>query len=91
MQNSLLQSYFCGHHEECSVHGSKWALRQAKSNIDKWFPVVAVLERMSDSLRVLEHRLPKFFSGAMQLYEELGGTFISRKLLPHILYEAGQV
>ena len=58
------------------MHGSKWALHQAKSNIDKWFPVVAVLERMIDSLRVLEHRLPKFFSGAKQLYEELGGTII---------------
>ena len=76
MHKPLLQSYFCGHHDECVVRSSKWALQQAKSNIDKWFPVVAVLERMKDSLQVLEHFLPKFFSGALHFYEEKGGTFL---------------
>ena len=75
-QKSYFQAYFCGQHDECAVHGSKWALQLAKSNINKWFPVVAVLERMKDSLQVLEHLLPKFFLGALHHYEKEGGTVI---------------
>ena len=70
----ISQSYFCGQHEECMAHGSRWALQQAKSNIDQWFPVVAVLERMKDSLQVLDHFLPRFFARAPHVYEEIGGT-----------------
>lgn len=71
----ILQPYFCGQHDECMVVGSKWALNRAKANIDRWFPVVAVLERMTQSLRVLQHFLPKFFSGAPRVYsQELRGN-----------------
>ena len=67
-QCSFLQPYFCGQHDECMVVGSEWALNHAKANIVSWFPVVAVLERMMHSLRVLEYRLPKFFTGASRVY-----------------------
>ena len=67
-QCSFLQPYFCGQHDECMVVGSEWALNRAKANIDSWFPVVAVLERMTQSLKVLEHCLPKFFTGASHVY-----------------------
>ena len=74
--NDKLQPYFCGQSDECMIVGSKLALDRAKANIDRWFPVVAVLERMTQSLRVLEYVLPKFFSGASRVYsQDLKGEY----------------
>ena len=74
--NDKLQPYFCGQSDECMIVGSKLALDRAKANIDRWFPVVAVLERMTQSLRVLEYFLPKFFSGASRVYsQDLKGEY----------------
>jgi hypothetical protein len=64
----LFQPYFCGQHNECMVAGSTWALQRAKENIDRWFPVVAVLERMTQSMEVLEQFIPTFFKGAVKIY-----------------------
>ena len=74
--NDKLQPYFCGQSDECMIVGSKLALDRAKANINRWFPVVAVLERMTQSLRVLEYFLPKFFSGASRVYsQDLKGEY----------------
>ena len=39
-------------------------MAKAKENVEKYFPVVGILERLNDSLLVLEHKLPQFFKGA---------------------------
>ena len=60
--------YFCGHHPDCSKLGSPTALQMAKANVENNFAVVGVLELLDESLAVLEHRLPQFFSGLTEEY-----------------------
>ena len=66
----FFQPYFCGQYDECSLVQSKWALEKAKSNIEAFYPVVAVLEDLDNTFFVLENKLPKFFSGISKLYYE---------------------
>ena len=63
--------YFCGHHPECSKLGSKIALQLAKHNVDHNFAVVGVLEHLNETMAVLEDKLPKFFTGAQEYYNNL--------------------
>ena len=49
---------------------NKWALDKAKSNIEKWYPVVGVLEDLQTTFLVLENRIPKFFHGITKIYYE---------------------
>ena len=51
------------------MHGRSWALARAKSNIDRFFPVVAVLERLDESMAVMEARLPKYFKLVSKYYK----------------------
>lgn len=44
----------------------------AKFNIESEYSVVGVLEKMDQTLGALEKFVPTFFSGAVQLYNELG-------------------
>ncbi len=64
------QPYFCGHSEECLILGSQWAGQKAKENIDKYFPVVGVLEHFGASLRLFEKILPKYFKGIEKKYQK---------------------
>ena len=43
--------------------------KKAKQNVDRHFAVVAVLEEIEKSLRVLEHYVPRFFTGVGQAYQ----------------------
>ena len=54
---------------ECNWFESDAALQKAKQNVDKHFAVVAVLEEIEKSLRVLEHYVPRFFTGVGQAYQ----------------------
>lgn len=45
-----------------------WALQRAKKNIEKYFPVVGVLEELNATLAVLEHKIPMFFKGVQDMY-----------------------
>ncbi|XP_022246863.1 uronyl 2-sulfotransferase-like isoform X2 [Limulus polyphemus] len=64
----LLLPYFCGQDRRCLIHNHPWALWQAKQNIQRFYPVVGVLEDMNTTLIVLENTLPRFFRGAFKLY-----------------------
>ena len=46
------------------------ALAQAKRNIERYYPVVGVLEQFDDTLRVLEKAVPNFFTGVYKLYKD---------------------
>ena len=65
--------YFCGHDEECTQLGNPLALQKAKHNVDKNFAVVGLLEHMEETMAVLEHNLPRFFTGAGEAYRQQGG------------------
>ena len=62
--------YFCGHDPECSQLGNPAALQKAKENVDRHFVVVGVLEKLEESLAVLEDKLPEYFSGVSEVYRE---------------------
>ena len=57
-------AYFCGQNPRCLEHDNRWALNKALENIDKFYPVVLVLERFEESLKAAEKILPNFFNGA---------------------------
>ena len=61
-------SYYCGHGHECTLFGNADALKLAKSNVEKYYAVVGVLESMEETLRVLEQFVPDFFDGAVKVY-----------------------
>ncbi|XP_063699535.1 heparin sulfate O-sulfotransferase [Culicoides brevitarsis] len=65
VSNMWLQiPFFCGHHAECWVPGSEWALQQAKSNLVREYFLVGVTEQMDEFISMLELSLPRFFKGA---------------------------
>lgn len=43
-------------------------MQKAKENVEKYYAVVGVLEELNMTLTVLEHYLPKFFAGALDVY-----------------------
>ena len=58
---------FCGHNLDCAKFNSEEVLQRAKANVEKFFPVVGVLENLNQSLAVMEDRLPHIFKGATKV------------------------
>ncbi|GFS46962.1 heparan sulfate 2-O-sulfotransferase 1 [Trichonephila inaurata madagascariensis] len=70
-ENMWLQvPFFCGHHAECWIPGSEWALAQAKRNLAEHFLLVGVTEELQDFIALLEAALPRYFRGATNLFVE---------------------
>lgn len=65
-------TFFCGSAPECKVVGSRAALQKAKFNAEKYYSVIGVVSDLESSLSVMEHYLPKYFSGVSQLYKQMG-------------------
>lgn len=58
----------------------------AKRNVDRYFPVVGVLEELNTTLEVLEEKIPYFFKGVQTLYykdllRKENGLFINERIL----------
>lgn len=49
-----------------SEPGSKWALQRAKFIIEHEFSVVGILNKMNETIQVLENYLPRFFAGKIK-------------------------
>ena len=64
-------SFFCGMNPLCDEFGSQKALEMAKSNVERYYAVVGVLEKWNDTLKVLENYLPRFFTNARKVYKEM--------------------
>lgn len=60
--------FFCGHAAECWMPGYRWALEQAKYNLVHNYLVVGITEELGDFIAILEATLPRFFKGAVDLY-----------------------
>lgn len=46
----------------------EWAFEKAKSNVERYFPVVGILEELNVTLQMFERKIPYFFRGAQKLY-----------------------
>ena len=64
-------SYFCGMSKVCDDFGSPEALELAKRNVERYYSVVGVVEKMSESLQVLENYVPAYFQYARKIYKEI--------------------
>lgn len=60
--------FFCGHIYRCRQPGSRWALEQAKSNLANKYLLVGVTEELGDFIAMMEVIMPRFFTGAMEMY-----------------------
>ena len=60
----LLKAYFCGQHVYCMRHDSKQAVAEAKRNIEKYYNLVGLMERLEDTWKLLEKEYPDvYFKG----------------------------
>ena len=62
-----LISPFCGNGKICKVVGNTDALQRAKENVEKFYPVVGVLEHFEQSLQLYQRVLPQFFAGVVRV------------------------
>ncbi|CAG7718341.1 unnamed protein product [Allacma fusca] len=67
---TLMVPFFCGQLNSCVIINDKWALQMAKFNIEKYYSVVGVFERLQESLFIFEKYIPKFFTGASNFEPE---------------------
>ncbi|KAJ3643525.1 hypothetical protein Zmor_026229 [Zophobas morio] len=75
----LTVPYFCGHDPKCFLN-NQWSLQTAKRNVERYYPVVGVLEEMNTTLDVFEHKIPYFFKGVQNVYKKkMIGPFTSKK------------
>ena len=55
---------------ECDKFGSPEGLEIAKNNVEKYYSVVGILEKWTETLKVLEHYIPKYFKDVRKVYKE---------------------
>ena len=65
-------SQFCGQESWCNNFNSERAMMAAMRRVEEKYTVVGVTELWEETLEVLEHLLPAFFKGALQLYRKRG-------------------
>ena len=54
------------------VPRSRWALQRAKFIIEHEYSVVGILDKMNETLQVLESYIPRFFAGSSKIYYSRG-------------------
>ena len=64
----FFQSYFCGQGDECIMFNSMSALSLAKRHVEEHYPLVGVLERLTETLQMMELYYPKHVKGIARLY-----------------------
>ena len=55
----------------CNIFGNLQALEIAKSNVERYYAVVGVLEKWQETLKVLENYIPAFFKDASNVYKNM--------------------
>ena len=53
-------------------------MRRAMANVEKFYPVVGIIENMNMTLKVLEKTMPEYFEGASEIY--FSHSFLSENL-----------
>lgn len=67
--------FICGNQEICKANQQNYqkkrlALEMAKIRLLKEYYIVGTLEKFEESLRLMEHTLPQFFSGVLGLFKD---------------------
>lgn len=65
MHHSIVNFFFILINRELN---NEAALSEAKRQVEAWYPVVGVLEEVNITLAVLQHHLPHYFAGVLDLY-----------------------
>lgn len=60
-EDNLMTRFLCGRNSYCKT-GSEKALNRAKFNMDTYYTSIGIFENLPLTLRILEKRLPKFFT-----------------------------
>lgn len=68
-------AFICGKTEEC-YHACKLTegkemdemLQKTMRNVEQFYSTVLILERMEDSLQLLEKKVPQYFAGISNIY-----------------------
>lgn len=71
----MTKLFYCNYNIFREV-GNQKALEKAKWNLLNYYLIVGLTEKMEDLIRVLEHLLPQFFTGALSHYQSLSGMFV---------------
>ncbi|KAK7065484.1 hypothetical protein SK128_007194 [Halocaridina rubra] len=66
-KHGMQLTFMCGHYAFCRAIDDRKALMRAIMNVERSYSVVGVLENMPMTYKVLEHFLPRFFSGLTSL------------------------
>ena len=74
---SFFQPFFCGHSIDCITIGSRSALQRAMANVERFYPVIAVLEARKASFQIMEEKLPSFFEGLVNASQSCPGKCCS--------------
>ena len=69
-------AYFCGQDTRCLEFGTGFALSRAKDHIDRFYPVVGILERLEESIKLSEMILPDFFGEASLIFDSMKCWFL---------------
>ena len=64
-------SFFCGMDQECDIFENHKALQLAQRNVERYYAVVGIVEKMQESLKVLENYVPAFFKDARTVYKNM--------------------
>jgi len=67
---NLQFSYFCGSARLCQNGSSSEAVQRAKYNVEAYFSVVGLSHDLKRSFQLLEALLPRFFSGAPEVFRK---------------------
>jgi len=67
--------FFCGHSHACTPFNTVGALERAKHAVESQYAVVGVLEDLNTTLSVFEKYIPRFFSGASEVYYDPTNNF----------------
>ncbi len=63
-------SYLCGQGLKCVSFGDREGLQRAKDNIERYYPVVGVLEMLKETFVVMNRFLPMFAKAIRPLYNQ---------------------
>ncbi|CAH1782996.1 unnamed protein product [Owenia fusiformis] len=82
VDRNIYTKWFCGHVSDiCSNPERATAL--AKYNIDNIYTLIGVTEFFTETLELLEYKIPLFFKGAFNLFKTYGSRNVNKRKLDY--------